>query len=253
MSRTAKTNTVAELTEQFNSANGAVLTEYRGLTVAHLRQLRTALRGTADYTIVKNTLTKIAAKEAGIEGFDELLVGPSAIAFVSGDVVEAAKGLRNFGREHPALVVKGGYFEGRTLTADEVRTLADLESREVLLAKLAGAMKASLAGAAALFAAPLSEAARTIDALRAKAEEDPSVLAGGAGAPAPEAVEAPVSADDSAAGETAATEAAAAEAAADEIPTGAEPADETSAGAQPADAEAPAEAPAGDEPAPQEG
>jgi large subunit ribosomal protein L10 len=241
MSRAAKTQTVAELTEQFNNSNGAVLTEYRGLTVAHLRQLRNALRGNADYTIVKNTLTKIAAKDAGVEGFDELLVGPSAIAFVTGDVVEAAKGLRNFGREHPQLVVKGGFMEGRALSPDEVRTLADLESREVLLAKLAGAMKASLAGAAALFQAPLSQAARTVDALRAKAEEDPSILAAGAGEQAAAAAE-PAAAAVEPAEEPASDQAEASAAA-----------DESSAGEQPADAEAPAEAPAGDEPAPQEG
>ncbi len=201
MSRTTKTKAVAELTEQFKNSSGAVLTEYRGLSVAQLRELRTALRGNADYAVVKNTLTKIAARDAGVEGFEELLVGPSAIAFVTGDVVEAAKGLKKFGKDHPALVVKGGFLDGEVMTPDQINKLADLESREVLLAKLAGGMKASLSQAAALFQAPLSQAARTLEALRAKAEADPSVLAGGAGAPAA-AEEAAPAADETSAGDT---------------------------------------------------
>lgn len=202
MSRSSKTKAVAELTEQFRNSSGAVLTEYRGLTVAQLRELRTALRGNADYTIVKNTLTKLAARDAGVEGFEELLSGPSAIAFVTGDVVEAAKGLKNFGKDHPALVVKGGFVDGKTVTPEELKTLADLESRDVLLAKLAGGMKASLNQAAALFNAPLSQAVRTIEALRVKAEADPAVLAGGAGSPAPEEAAADATADDSSADDT---------------------------------------------------
>lgn len=203
MSRTTKTQAVAELTEQFRNSSGAVLTEYRGLTVAQLRELRNALRGNADYAVVKNTLTKIAARDAGVEGFEELLVGPSAIAFVTGDVVEAAKGLKNFGKDHPALVVKGGFLDGKQMTPDEINKLADLESREVLLAKLAGGMKASLSQAAALFQAPLSQAARTVEALRAKAEADPSVLAGGAGE-APQAdAEAPTATEETSADDTA--------------------------------------------------
>lgn len=197
MSRSTKTKAVAELTEQFKNSSGAVLTEYRGLSVAQLRELRTALRGNADYAVVKNTLTKIAARDAGVEGFEDLLTGPSAIAFVTGDVVEAAKGLKTFGKDHPALVVKGGFLDGVVMSPDEINKLADLESREVLLAKLAGGMKASLSQAASLFQAPLAQAARTVEALRAKAEADPSLLAGGAGEPAA-ADEAPTqtSADD---------------------------------------------------------
>jgi large subunit ribosomal protein L10 len=135
--------------------------------------------------VVKNTLTAIAAKDAGVTAFDGQLNGPTAVAFVTGDPVEAARGLRDFARGNPALVIKAGLLEGRALSADEVRQLADLESREVLLAKLAGAMKASLTNAAYLFAAPLSQAARVLDALRQKAESDPGVLAGGAGTSAP--------------------------------------------------------------------
>jgi large subunit ribosomal protein L10 len=130
---------------------------------------------------VKNTLTRIAARDAGVTAFDDMLVGPSAIAFVKGDPVEAAKGLRDFARVHPLLVIKGGLLDGSPLSPDEIRKLADLESREVLLAKLAGAMQASLQNAVSLFAAPLAQAARAIEALRAKAEQDPSILAGGAG------------------------------------------------------------------------
>jgi large subunit ribosomal protein L10 len=187
MARADKAGVVAELTEQFRGSSAALLTEYRGLTVAQLKELRRSLGGHAKYAVVKNTLTKIAAREAGYDTLDELLQGPSAIAFVKGDVVEAAKSLRDFAKANPLFVIKGGVFEGKALSVDEVKRLADLESREVLLAKLAGAMKASMGNAAALFQAPLAQFARTADALRAKAEQDPSVLAGGVGTPAPAA------------------------------------------------------------------
>ena len=165
-----KEATVAELTENFRNSNAIVLTEYRGLTVAQLKELRTKLRDHASYAVVKNTLTKIAANEAGIASFDDQLAGPSALAFVHGDTVAVAKTLRDFAKANPLLVVKGGYFDGAPLTASEVGKLADLESREVLLAKLAGAMKASLFGAAYMFNAPLAKAVRTVDALREKQE-----------------------------------------------------------------------------------
>jgi large subunit ribosomal protein L10 len=178
MARADKAAAVAELAEQFRSSNAAVLTEYRGLTVAQLKELRRSLGEHTQYSVVKNTLTKIAAQRAGITQFGDLLQGPSAIAFVKGDPVEVAKGLRDFAKDHPQLVIKGGVLDGKSLTPDEIRTLADLESREVLLAKLAGAMKASLANAAALFQAPLTEFARTVDALRQKVEqENPSQAA----------------------------------------------------------------------------
>jgi large subunit ribosomal protein L10 len=137
--------------------------------------------------VVKNTLTKIAAKEAGVDGLDDLLTGPTAIAFLNGDVVEAAKGLRDFAKANPALVIKGGFLDGKPIDAAEVAKLADLESREVLLGKLAGAMLASLSQAVYLLNAPLAQAARLAGALEAKAQEDPSILAGGAGTPAAEA------------------------------------------------------------------
>jgi large subunit ribosomal protein L10 len=189
MARPDKAAAVAELTEEFRSSSAAVLTEYRGLTVAQLKELRRSLGADTSYAVVKNTLTKIAAKEAGVGAFDDLLQGPSAIAFVKGDPVEAAKGLRDFSRAHPMLVIKGGVLDGKSLSPDELRKLADLESREVLLAKMAGAMQASLQNAVSLFAAPLAQTARVIEALRQKAEQDPSVLAGGAGAAAPATAE----------------------------------------------------------------
>jgi len=190
MARPDKTAAVAELTEEFRSSSAAVLTEYRGLTVAQLKELRRSLGSDTSYAVVKNTLTKIAAKDAGVSAFDGLLQGPSAIAFVKGDPVEAAKGLRDFAKAHPLLVIKGGVLDGKSLTPAELTKLADLESREVLLAKMAGALQASLQNAVSLFAAPLAQTARVIEALRQKAEQDPSVLAGGAGS-----VESPAAAE----------------------------------------------------------
>jgi large subunit ribosomal protein L10 len=207
MARADKGAAVAEIAEHFRTSNATVLTEYRGLTVAQLKTLRRTLGETANYAVVKNTLTKIAAKEAGVEGIDDLLTGPSALAFIKGDPVEAAKGLRDFAKANPLLVIKGGYMDGKPLSAAEISKLADLESREVLLAKLAGAMKASLSQAAALFQAPLAQAARTVEALRVKAEADPSVI-GGAGTPAAApATEAAPEVEEPAAEAAAATEA----------------------------------------------
>jgi len=167
-----KEASVAELTDKFRNSTAVLLTEYRGLTVAQLKSLRKNISADASYAVVKNTLTKIAANAAGISSFDDELAGPSAIAFVHGDPVAVAKGLRDFAKANPLLVVKGGYFDGNPLTADEVKQLADLESREVLLGKLAGAFKASLFGAAYMFNAPLAQAVRTVDALREKQSSD---------------------------------------------------------------------------------
>ncbi len=171
MARSDKAVAVAELTEEFRGCAGAVLTEYRGLTVSQLQELRRALRDNATYVVVKNTLTKLAAADAGIVGFEELLTGPSAVAFITGDAVATAKGLRAFARSHPPLVIKGGYFEGKPLSPGEIDRIADLESREVLLASFAGAMQASLRNAAYLFNAPLAQAARAVAALHAKREQ----------------------------------------------------------------------------------
>lgn len=185
--RPEKAAAVAELAEAFRTASAAVLTEYRGLTVKQVTALRVALGADTTYAVVKNTLTRLAAADAGLVGMDALLAGPTAVAFIQGEPVEAAKALRDYARTNPALVVKGGVLDGKAMTADEIRRLADLESREVLLGKMAGALKASLTNAVYLFAAPLSQTARLAEALRAKAEQDPSVLRGGAGTPAPAA------------------------------------------------------------------
>ena len=159
MARPDKEAAVAELTEDFRTATATILTEYRGLSVTSMKQLRRALGDKTKYSVVKNTLTKIAAKNAGVDLSPDLLVGPSAVAFVNGDAIDAAKSLRDFAKENPFLVIKGGIYEGKAVTKEEIMQLANLESREVLLAKLAGAMKGSLA-----------KAARVFDALRIKLE-----------------------------------------------------------------------------------
>jgi large subunit ribosomal protein L10 len=229
MARPDKAAAVAELTEEFRSSTAAVLTEYRGLTVAQLKELRRSLGANTSYAVVKNTLTKIAAKDAGVGAFDGLLQGPSAIAFVKGDPVEAAKGLRDFARAHPHLVIKGGVLDGKSLSPAELTKLADLESREVLLAKMAGALQASLTNAVSLFAAPLAQTARLLEALRQKAEQDPSVLRGGAGTPV--AAEAEVAEPNA---PEATTQVAVPEAAADEASTPEASAEESTTSAQPA-------------------
>jgi large subunit ribosomal protein L10 len=165
---TEKTAAVAEITEQFTSSSAALITEYRGLTVKQLTQLRRALGRDTTYAVVKNTLTKRAASEAGVSIDESLLEGPTAIAFIQGDPVEAAKGLRDFARTNPLLVIKGGVLEGKSITPAEVTQIADLESREVLLAKLAGALKALPTRAAGLFQAPLAQVARLAAALEEK-------------------------------------------------------------------------------------
>ena len=179
MARSEKVAAVAELTERFQSSSGAVLAEYRGLTVPQLGELRHALGEQATFSVVKNTLTKLAAAEAGIATeLDALLTGPSAIAFVKGDVVEAARGLRDFARAHPALVIKGGVIDGKSMSPSEIERLAELESREVLLAMLAGAMKASMTNAAAALAALPSQMAQLAGALQAKREAEPDAATG---------------------------------------------------------------------------
>lgn len=186
MARAEKATAVAELTERFQSSAGAVLADYRGLTVAQLAELRRALGEHATFSVVKNTLTKIAATEAGVaRELDGLLTGPSAIAFVKGDVVEAAKGLRDFARANPALVIKGGVVDGKSMTPAEIGRLADLESREVLLAMLAGAMKASMSRAAALMAALPTQMAQLAGALQAKVEAEGGAQAADGAAEAP--------------------------------------------------------------------
>ena len=196
MAQADKATAVADIAEQFKSSTATVITEYRGLTVANLAELRRSLSGSATYSVAKNTLIRRAASEAGVEGLDELFVGPTAIAFVSGEAVDAAKAIKKFAKDHKALVIKGGYMDGRALTVAEVERIADLESREVLLAKLAGAMKANLSKAAGLFNAPASQVARLAAALQEKrAAEEPAAPADAA-APAAEAPAAEAEATD---------------------------------------------------------
>ena len=177
MATPSKVSAVAEITNDFKESNAAVLTEYRGLTVAQLKQLRVSLGQDTKFSVVKNTLTAIAAKEAGVEAFDGQLAGPTAIAFIKGDAVAAAKSLTDFAKTNKQLVIKTGYFEGKALNASEVAALAALESRELQLAKVAGILKA-----------PAAAAVRIIDALRLKLEEENGAPAE---AEAPAAEEAP--------------------------------------------------------------
>ncbi len=172
MARPDKVAAVAEIADEFRGASASVVTEYRGLSVAQLTALRRALGPDVSYRVAKNTLVKRAAQDAGVDGLDDLLTGPTAIAFVTGEPVDAAKALRDFSRTNQGLVIKGGFMDGNALSVDEVNRIADLESREVLLAKLAGAMKGNLSKAAGLFAAPASQVARLAQALADKRAAD---------------------------------------------------------------------------------
>ncbi|MDP9801375.1 large subunit ribosomal protein L10 [Arcanobacterium wilhelmae] len=171
MARTDKSAAIAELKDLFQNSAAVLVTEYRGLTVEQMKELRRSLGQEAHYTVAKNTLARIAAKQAGVEGLDDYLKGPVALAFVSGDIASAAKAIKNFSKDHDALITKGGVLEGNVLDAEGVKKLADLESREVLLGKTAGVLKASLYQAAYMFTAPMVKTVRTVDALRAKQEE----------------------------------------------------------------------------------
>lgn len=172
MANAEKVAAVAEIAEKFSKSTATVVTEYRGLSVGSITELRRSLGEGATYSVAKNTLVKIAAKDAGIEGLDELFEGPTAIAFIEGEPVEAAKAIKKFAKDNKALVIKGGYMDGKALSVAEVERIADLESREVLLAKLAGAMKGNLAKAAGLFNAPASQVARLAAALQEKKAAD---------------------------------------------------------------------------------
>jgi large subunit ribosomal protein L10 len=199
MAKADKATAVAEITEQFKASTATVVTEYRGLSVANLAELRRSLGSSATYSVAKNTLVKRAATDAGIEGLDELFAGPTAIAFIKGEPVDAAKALKKFAKDNKALVIKGGYMDGAALSVAQVEAIADLESREVLLAKLAGAMKANLSKAAGLFNAPASQIARLAAALQEKRAADGETAEAPAAAAeaevaAPEAAEAPAEA-----------------------------------------------------------
>lgn len=192
MAKADKVSTVAEITEKFRTSNAAVITEYRGLTMAQLTELRRSLGSDTAYTVAKNTLVKRAAADAGVEGLDDLFTGPTAVAFVSGEPVDAAKALRDFAKAHPLLVIKGGLLDGKTLEAAEVTKLADLDSREVLLGKLAGAMKGTLTKAAVVLNALPTKTAQLLAALQEKqaAGAPAEAAAEPAEADAPQAVDA---------------------------------------------------------------
>jgi len=189
MPNATKIERVAELKEQIESANALLLTEYRGLTVEEITELRRSLRDVdASLSVIKNTLMQRAANDAGIAELDELLVGPSAIAFVNGDVVAVAKKLKDASKQFPALVIKGGYMDGAPLDAAGASSLADLESREVMLSKIAGMLKSEMSRAAATFIATQSKFLSLLEAYKEKlpAEEAPAAEAA-AEAPAEEA------------------------------------------------------------------
>ena len=197
MARPDKVTAVDEIAERFRGSSASVVTEYRGLTMSQLTTLRRSLGEGATYRVAKNTLVKRAAEDAGVEGLEELLVGPTAITFITGEPVDAAKALRDFAKANQALVIKGGFMDGRTLTVAEVNQLADLESREVLLSKLAGAMKGTMAKAAGLFAAPASQVARLAQALADKRADEGGAAPAGADTDADttDATEAPAPAE----------------------------------------------------------
>jgi len=187
MARPEKAAKVSELGQKFTDSAAVVLTEYRGLTVKDLQDLRRSLGEDATYAVAKNTLALLAAREAGIDGIESTLVGPTAFTFITGDIAKVTKGLRDFAKAHPFLAIKGGVLEGKFLDAKAVLKLADLESREVLLSKMAGAMKGSLAKAAGTLAAPLSKSARLFGALQSAAEANPDLIGGVGSVPAAEA------------------------------------------------------------------
>jgi large subunit ribosomal protein L10 len=164
------------------NAEAVFLTEYRGLSVKAVQELRRSLRASgAEYKVVKMTLAKLAADDAGIEGLDEFLIGPTALAFAQSDPVATAKALKDFAKTHEVLVVKVGYFSGNLLTPEEISKLADIEPREVLLAKIAGAAKAPLVKAAGFFASFNRDAASVFSQLLTKKESGEFVPDGGLG------------------------------------------------------------------------
>src|SRR5690349_14482600 len=225
--RAEKVAVVNEVREKLSSAGAAVLTEYRGLNVAAISQLRRQLREAGgEYKIYKNTLVRFAARDLGLE-IEELLTGPTAIAFVDGDAAAVAKALRDYARTNPSLIVKGGLLGTKALSADDVKALAELPSREVLLSQLAGAMAAPMQQFAGLLQALPRNFAYGLKALiddrggvpEAAAEPESAAAPEAAAEPEPEAAAAPEVAAD-------APEADAPEAAAEPEPEIAEPAAE---------------------------
>lgn len=168
MPSTEKIEKVAALRERIQGSQALILTEYRGLSVHDATELRRSLADQARFAVAKNTLLLRAATEAGVQGLEHLLSGPTAVAFVQGDVVATAKRLVEAARKFPALVIKGGFVEGKVLTAEEARALAELESREVMLSKVAGMLKSEMSRAASVFQALQSRFVGLMEALRDK-------------------------------------------------------------------------------------
>ena len=181
MPRPEKVQAVADIKERMESARAVFFTEYRGLTVKAVQQLRNDLRNSgAEYKVVKMTLAKLAAAEAGFEGIDEYLVGPTALAFANSDAVATAKALKEFGKANDVFVLKAGLLAGDILAPEEISKLAEIESREVLLAKIAGAGRAPMYAAAGMFASFTRNAATMFGQLLDKKESGESAVAGSA-------------------------------------------------------------------------
>lgn len=217
MAREDKVAEVAEVRDRIGASAATLLTHYRGLSVKDLAELRRELRqANAELRVVKNTLAKRAAADAGVEGLDDLLEGPTSLVFCAEDPVGPAKALKRFAKDHPDLVIRGGYLDGSVMDAEETVRLADLASREELLAKLAGLMQGALSGFARLLQAPLSQQARLMQAL----VDDRAAKGETADAPAAEAApaEEPAAAEDAPAEEPAAEDAQAQEPAAEDAP-----------------------------------
>ena len=173
-----KIERVAELKEQIEGSTALLLTEYRGLTVSEITELRKSLReGGASFSVIKNTLMRRALEQTDAAELGSLFDGPSAVAFVQADPVAAAKSMTAAAKKFPALVLKGGFVEGRLLNAEEAKSLADLESREVMLSKLAGLMKGEMSRAAAVFQATQARFLSLLEAFKAKLPEEPAAEA----------------------------------------------------------------------------
>jgi large subunit ribosomal protein L10 len=171
MPNAEKLEKVQALKERISDSEALLLTEYRGLTVHDTKELRRSLADTASFAVVKNTLMSRASVEAGIDDFQRLLEGPTAVAFVKGDVVSAAKKVVDAAKKYPALILKGAYMEGRVLDAAQAQALATLESRDVMLSRIAGMIKADVARAAAAFVAVQSRVLGLLEAYKNQKEE----------------------------------------------------------------------------------
>jgi len=202
MPSTEKVEKVATLKERISSSQALLLAEYRGLSVQDATELRRSLGQDTRFSVVKNTLMRRAAGEAGVSELERLLEGPTAVAFVAGDPVAAAKRVVEAAKRFPALALKGAYMEGRVLGPDEARGLADLESRDVMLSRLAGALKAEMSRAAGMFQALQGRFLAVLDAYKEKVspgeeavpaqpEPEPAIKEAGSGAPRAESSESP--------------------------------------------------------------